>query len=466
MDMRAICLIDHTILMSSTSWQSMPWDFLFGKRHQSNDVKIFIPDFIPDRLLAYQEYAAASGCKSKIDSAIKMIPQGHQEKSIDVDTIKHLSVTMLQTQQQETHDSFVHMMAAALSMIIHRYPSDRVLLWTQTPSLYQEIIKNGYDAVLLHPTKAFVPVCSLQDIAQLDQSMIPVNNPLSIRIEPEKQGILHLQNPIPMDSGKIHALAEAIFRRYPKEAMFRMHTAKRSYTSDDEISYALPKKTIQNIIERTDQDTRLFIDSVYTSWTNDVEHWVEELREYLQWKNRFQPCVLILEHESTNPIDSLTLSITVEEAYQLMPSKAQRDIPSIPKLPILTQKMCANIDKIRDDEYLNIMGIYSEDVNFLSPSYDSITQGQESNTFILTKAAPRVLYYYCRALSAGHIAEIPFRIACRGSTSGTDIILHYTCSGSTIPEFSAYVHLKTICDSVEIAPQLEKIIRRELHTCL
>ena len=177
----------------------------------------------------------------------------------------------------------------------------------------------------------------------------------------------------------------------------------------------------------------------------------------------YQPCVLTLQNITEKSLHDLTISLSVPDPFLLRAKDPhiQGNIPDIPGLPILTQRMCADIDHLAIDDYLTAMRYQHQYASFISPSCLRHTSvpALVPDTARIDSAQPQRLSYTCERLLPSSIMDITYFIANAGSEPVSPIQLSCTCSsGDPKTRISMQWDIPVIYSSKQIFPILEKAI--------
>lgn len=469
-----VLVIDNTILLSGSSLQEIPWPTILPE-HDIKRIHIYIPHSIRQLAEQYQKLKTPERCRTVLDYTRQLFTEIDRKNNRMQFTSKssvtiRVSVSQNESASQEELTpltSIQQVQAALVKELLQTGSRSKFYLVTQDSGLRDLADEQGVDVLLIDPGLLRTGLCGYNDL-----EVLRIQEGIKQHADPEppvticgnsarhRDHRLHLVHAIAPESHEIKQLIDAFQHRLPKEALFR---SRDSLSTHPEIFYAISRETIQSILERSEEKTKDFIDRVYSNWLNDLQDWIDETIASITESIIYQPCVLSLQNRTEKPLHDLTVSLSVTDPFLLRAKgpPLREDIPDIPALPILTQRMCADIDHLAIDDYLTAMRYQHQYASFISPSclqHTSVPAAAPDTAYI-GSAQPQRLSYTCERLLPSSIMDITYFIAHTGSEPVTPLRITCTCIGDDPKTgISLQSDIPVIYSSERIFPILEKVI--------
>ncbi len=480
-----VLVIDNTILLSGSSLQEIPWPTILPE-HDIKRIHIYIPYSIRQLAEQYQKMKTAKECKTVLDYTRELfteIDRNNNRIHFTSGTSVKIRMSVLQSESDSREGltpltSMQQVQTALVKELLQigrRSGQEQIYLVTQDPGLRDLADRHGVKVLLIDPSLLRTGPCDYNDLELLriqediEQHTAP-EHPMIICSNSVGHGDhrLHLVHAIAPENHEIKQLIDAFQHRFPKEALFR---SKGSLSTHPEVFYAISKDTIRSIFEKSDEKTKDFIDQVYYNWLNDLQDWIDETIAAITDSIMYQPCVLTLQNITEKSLHDLTISLSVPDPFLLRAKdpRIQGNIPDIPGLPILTQRMCADIDHLTIDDYLTAMRYQHQYASFISPSCLRHTSvpALVPDTARIDSAQPQRLSYTCERLLPSSIMDITYFIANAGSEPVSPIQITCTCSGNDPKtRISMQWDIPVIYSSKQIFPILEKAIANRIPSAV
>lgn len=420
---KLVCVIDHTILLAAAAWEDLPWKQIINGKHRHVHIDILIPSCICNQLNQYISQALDAPLHSFVVSALERIPEAAHREHISIAAGLDLSIMTIEDEQFPGVLYTPDMMLRCMTRSYRQHPMHRLLLWTQNESLLTRVREDGFRAEPLCRDSSFTPVLEDAVIRTLYRHEASYRHPLQITAESlnDRHLVISTKHEIAQEViGKIH---EAVLREFPKEAMFRIPNTRRG---SEGITYAVPFRTISQLIRSADAQERSVIEILYESWANSMLQWIRDVSCSIVRFHAYSSAVIIIEQTRRGVLKDIFLSLRIARPCTMIPVKSVRSELDPPRLPVLTQRTCVGFDDLPIKQFLRLWGIESDHQSRRPPCMFRENMVEQENTFNLRRSSSEELVFHCRSLSQGSIAEIPISItASESSLSEVSIICTY-----------------------------------------
>ncbi len=384
------------------------WEDL-GSYILPDSIRLFIPSSYVRIITGLMEESLDPEQKEQLSQVILLLQEiGRSETGIEY--MEYQSAALVRTTSMQANLAILE----GLQELERSFPDAEIRFFSQNRSLLREVSQLGYMTERIH-----IPFS--KDYHDLFWD--PYNPEFS-----EDPAVAVDIHPLGIDPGALWLITadepgedqrkrvlEEITARFPIEAMFRAD----NNPAGAPINYSLPIDMVRIIIRKADEDTREFINSVYETWIDDITGWYEEMVQRSSSSlrmNRLQVALKSNHHETLHDL-RITCSLP-ERLIVLQDPVADGSPPELPKMPILTHRMCSDIDAIPPETYLRLFGEDLRDSTLLSPTWQGLMDESQDRD-----AGPQVVESQDHQVTFSASSLLPFdvlsmEIAC---SSGNDL---------------------------------------------